>query len=126
MWLVLAPALAVLAAGLIGYAPTRSIGGDPAVLAMGIACGLSALAAIFGSTPVIWALLRSPDKLHLMALAATTLRAVILVVMVVPVAALAGLNLRALLIWVGIGYVVALFGEILALVLVIRRMETRK
>jgi hypothetical protein len=93
---------------------------------MAVACGLSALAAILGSTPVIWSLVRSPDKLQLMALAATTLRAVVLVVMVVPVAALSGLNLRALLVWVGIGYVVALFAEILALVLVIRRMETRK
>jgi len=138
MWLALAPVLAVLAAAMIGAMPTKSLGGGKgppevvaaasakALTAMGVACGLSVLAAVLGSIPAIWAALRSPDKLIALALGSTVLRVAILVVLVVPVAIFSELPLLTFLLWVAISYAVALAAETVSLVLLIRRMETQK
>jgi hypothetical protein len=118
--------LAVLLAGALGFAPTRSVGGDQAVLAMFVACGLSAIAAIAGSLPVALAAKRAPDKVPAAALGATMLRLSVLVVLAVPVAFLVELNLRALLVWVGISYLAALAAEVVALLPLVRRTETHR
>lgn len=126
VWLVLAPILAVVVALAAGAMPTRALAGRAGLIAMGVACGMSALATILGSVPVIWAAFRSPQKVPTLALAATLLRVIVLAAMAAPVAVFAGLHLRALLLWVGISYVVALGAESLALVLLIRRMEPHR
>jgi len=124
--LIVAPTMAVLLAMAAGVVPTRSLGGHGAVTAMVVAGGMSVLATILGSIPVIWASLRSPEKVPTTALGATLLRVVLLGVMAAPVAAYGGLPLRALLLWVAISYLVALAAESVVVVLLIKRMEARR
>ena len=124
--LIAAPTTAVLLAMAAGFVPTRSLGGHDAVTAMAIAGGMSVLATILGSIPVIWASLRSPEKVPTAALGATLLRVVLLGAMAAPVAAYGGLPLRPLLLWVAISYLVALGAESVVVILLVRRMEARR
>jgi hypothetical protein len=93
---------------------------------MGVGCGLSVLATVLGSVPVIWAALRAPSKVPTFALASTCLRVFALGAITAPVAILTDLEFRALLLWVAISYLVALGAEVVVLVLLIRRLETPK
>ncbi|MBN1344218.1 MAG: hypothetical protein JXQ73_16145 [Phycisphaerae bacterium] len=126
VWLILAPVLAVGAVAAAGALPTKSLAGREGLVAMGVGCGLSVLATILGSAPAAWAAIKNPEKLLVMALGATILRVIILVLLAVPVAAFAGLPSRAFLLWVGIAYLAALAGEIPMLVLLVRRTEAHK
>ncbi len=126
MWLVLAPVLAVAVGVAVGAVPTRAAAGSSGLLAMVVAGGMSALAAVLGSIPAVWSALRMPEKLPAMALGATLLRLVVLVAMAVPVALLAALPRRPLLLWLAISYVLALAAESAALAMLIKRLEARK
>ena len=126
MGLVLAPVLAVALGVAVGALPTRAVAGEPGLIAMIVAGGMSALAAVLGSLPAVWSALRMPEKLPAMALGATLLRLVALVAMAVPVAMLAALPRKPLLLWLAISYVLALAAESVALAMLIKRLEARK
>ncbi len=121
---MLTPVAAVVISLGIGTIPTRTLGGRDALIAMLVAGGLSTLATILGSIPVIWAMKRSPKRVPTAALGATLLRVIVLVALVVPVGAYSGLPLKALLLWVAIAYVCALAGETVVLALSMRHMGT--
>jgi hypothetical protein len=97
--------------------------GPDGLVAMGVACGLSAVATILGSIPVAWAALRSPKQVQTLGYGASLFRLVILTLLAVPALVLMNLQLRTFLLWLGVSYVVALGAEVVFLVLLIRRME---
>ncbi len=126
MGVILAPTGAVLLALAVGFLPTRSLAGREGILAMAVGGGLSVLATILGSLPVVWAAIRSPQHLPALGLGASLFRVVALAVLAVPITILAELPVRPLLIWVGISYLVGLFAEVIVLVLLIKRLEARE
>ncbi len=123
VWLILAPALAVLLAAVAGTPPTLALGGRDGLLAMGVACLLSVVATVLGSAPVAWATIRSPKHVHTLAYGASLFRALILAALATPTALMPGLALRTFLLWVGISYVVALGAEVVFLVLVVQSTD---
>jgi hypothetical protein len=119
----LAPVLAVLLAAVVGAAPTRARVGPDGLVAMSVACGLSALATVLGSVPVTWAALRSPKHVQTLGYSGSLFRLVILTFLAVPVLFLMDLHQRTFLLWLGVSYVVALGAEVVFLVLLIRKLE---
>ncbi len=122
-WVILAPAMAVLLAAVVGVSPTKARVGEAGLAAMGLACGLSVLATVLGSVPVAWAALRAPKHVKNLGYGASLFRLVILTLLAAVVALHADVHLKTFLLWLGISYLVALGAEVVFLVLLIRKAE---
>ena len=99
--------LVMLGLLLVGYLPTRRLGGDPAVLAMVVACAVTTLASALGGIPMLVAE-GEPRKGLQIGLLAMILR--LAVVVSVGAAAGIGLGLSSMpyLLWLGVSYLVLL------------------
>lgn len=98
-------------AALLGWLPTRRLGGEEAIPAMLAGCAVSLLASALGGVPI--ALARGASQANRMQalLMAMAVRFAVVVVLALA-AVLSGLFLRApLLIWVAISYAVQLAVE---------------
>lgn len=107
MWAVGVTAVAAL----VGWLPTRRLGGEEAIPAMLAGCAVSLLASALGGVPI--ALARGASQANRMQalLMAMAVRFAVVVVLALA-AVLSGLFLRApLLIWVAISYAVQLAVE---------------
>ena len=96
----LAEALAILAVlAAVGYLPTLKLGGESAIPAMLAGCGLSLVASLVGTVPLVTARDPGPERLIPMFLGALALRLTAAIVLGVA-AALSGLFAVApLLVW---------------------------
>ena len=98
--------LTVVVAGLlvIGWVPTRNLGGPEAISGMLLGCGLSLLAAIVGGLPQVAFGARAPRDQGIAALLSLAIR-MGLTLMGALAAVLSGLVApNAFLLWVGISY----------------------
>ena len=98
--------LTVVVAGLlvIGWVPTRNLGGPEAISGMLLGCGLSLLAAVVGGLPQVAFGARAPRDQGIAALLSLAIR-MGLTLMGALAAVLSGLVApNAFLLWVGISY----------------------
>jgi hypothetical protein len=105
----LAWAVAVgVAAALLGYAPTRRLGGEGALPAMMAGCAIGVIASAVGALPI--ALSRRPvaTASPLQGLISMGVRAATVVVLGLSVGLSGWFESRPLLIWIALGYVAQL------------------
>ena len=93
-----------VAAALLGYAPTRRLGGDGALPAMvaGIAIGM--IASAVGALPVLLARRSGAAPSPVQGLLSTAIRLAALIVLGVSVALSGVLATRPLIVWIALGY----------------------
>ena len=92
---------------LIGYLPTRSLGGREAVKAMFAGCSVSLVASVLGGLPI--ALAPEGGKSGLQAiLASTALRFLVVLVLALAAALSGAFEPVPLLTWMGLSYVACL------------------
>lgn len=107
-------ALAVLLTAVmvaVGYVPTRRLGGPGAVSAMLAGCGISLVASVVGSVPIVLASRGPGQRMPPAVMLSTALRFLVVLILALS-AALSGWFERApLLVWVGISYVLLLVAD---------------
>ena len=96
----------------LGYAPTRSLGGPEAVRAMVIGCGLSWLGSLLGGIPLAAAAERPTATQGLWFLVSMAIRMVMVLTGALIVLFAVEIDRRSLLIWVGISYLAFLAGDV--------------
>ncbi len=102
-FLVWAVAIGV-AAALLGYAPTRRMGGDGALPAMIAGIGIGVIASAVGAVPILLARRSGGAPSPVQGLLATGIRLAVLVVLGVS-AGLSGMfETRPLIVWIALGY----------------------
>ena len=92
---------------LVGYWPTRSLGGEPAVVAMWFACGVSLVASAVSGLPIVRARSGGLSAFKLF-VASIVLRLFTVAVGGVAVAMGAGLEPKPFLLWLAISYLALL------------------
>ncbi len=92
---------------LVGYWPTRSLGGEPAVVAMWFACGVSLVASAMSGLPIVWARQSGLPAFKLL-VASIVLRLLTVAAVGVAVAFVAGPEWKPYLVWLAISYSVLL------------------
>lgn len=88
---------------LLGFWPTRRLGGDGAALAMWFAVGIAALGSVIGATPVLFARLSGRFRPQV-ALVSMLVRLVVVVLFTLVTALSVKLPMTPFLIWLGIAY----------------------
>jgi hypothetical protein len=92
---------------LLGFWPTRRLGGTPGVQAMFFAVGITVLGSVLGAVPVLFA--RLSGRLQLpVALASMLVRLVIVVVFATVTVLSLGLPMTPFLLWLAIAYLILL------------------
>ena len=98
---------------LIGWVPTRNLGGSEATNGMLLGCGLSLVAAVVGGLPQVAFGPRAPRDQGIAALLSLAIR-MGLTLMGALAAVLSGLVApKAFLLWVGISYMILLIVDVL-------------
>jgi uncharacterized membrane protein len=96
------------AVALLGYVPTRRLGGEAALLGMVVGCGIGVLASMVGALPLALAA-NAPAAVRNQALFASMGLRFVLVLAMTLAAALSGrFEQVSLLLWVAISYVAQL------------------
>jgi uncharacterized membrane protein len=93
---------------LLGYGPTRHLGGAGALRAMVAGCGLGVLASAVGAVPIVLARRGTPAERMTATLASMGLRLLVLFALTTSVALSGWFERRPLLIWTAIGYIAQL------------------
>jgi hypothetical protein len=96
--------LAVAALSLLGYLPTRRLGGDRGLIAMAVGCGIGWISAALGAWPLLRAGGRSPHERLQGMLLAMGIRALVAVGLAALALAAGDFDRRALLLWLAIAY----------------------
>jgi uncharacterized membrane protein len=105
----LAWAVAVAAGvALLGYAPTRQLGGAGALRAMAAGCALGVVASAVGAVPIVLARRGSPAERLTATLGSMGLRLLVLFALTTSVVLSGWFERRPLLIWTAIGYIAQL------------------
>jgi hypothetical protein len=102
-FLVWAVAIGV-AAALLGYQPTRRLGGDGALPAMIAGIGIGVIASAVGAVPTLLARRSGATPSPVQGLLSTGIRLAALVVLGVSVGLSGELETRPLIVWIGLGY----------------------
>lgn len=89
---------------LLGYAPTRRLGGEEAVPAMLVGCAISVVASVVGTLPVFLARNRPHLEAWTAAMVAMAVRLGIAIVLGVALALSGVFATKPLLIWVAVGH----------------------
>jgi hypothetical protein len=97
-----------LAVALLGYAPTRRLGGEAALLGLVAGCGIGLVAAAAGALPIARARGAAPAAQYRALAAAIGLRFGLTVALALAAALSGRLERPALLVWVAIGYMALL------------------
>lgn len=104
LWVVAATAVLLL----VGYVPTRRLGGEEGLPAMIAGCAVGALASAIGGLPVLLIRGGSPAARVMATMGSMALRLFVVAILAVAVA-LSGLFERVpLLIWIAVSYAVLL------------------
>jgi uncharacterized membrane protein len=93
---------------LLGYAPTRQLGGAGALRAMVAGCALGVVASAVGAVPIVLARRGSPAERLTATLASMGLRLLVLFALTTSVVLSGWFERRPLLIWTAIGYIAQL------------------
>lgn len=96
------------AAALLGYAPTRRLGGEEALPAMVAGIVIGVIASAVGALPIALARRRGEPVSPMQGLAAMGVRAAAVVVLGLSVGLSGWFEGRSLLIWIALGYVAQL------------------
>lgn len=96
-----------VALAVVGYVPTRRLGGPAAVTAMLLALGIVGVASTIGAVPVFLARRSGRPRAHV-PLAAMLVRLVTVALLALIVGVALAPPLAPLLLWLGIGYVILL------------------
>lgn len=92
---------------LLGYWPTRRLGGEPALLAMPLAVAVTAIGSIVGGLPVLLARASGDVKPHVVLLS-MLVRLFAVVALAALVLLSTSVSLTPFLLWLAIGYVALL------------------
>jgi LytS/YehU family sensor histidine kinase len=102
-FLVWAVAIGV-AAALLGYAPTRRLGGEGALPAMIAGIVIGVIASAVGAVPTLLARRSGAAPSPVQGLLSTAIRLAVLVVLGVSVGLSGAFEARPLIVWIGLGY----------------------
>jgi uncharacterized membrane protein len=106
-FLVWAVAIGV-AAALLGYVPTRRLGGDGALPAMAAGIAIGVIASAVGALPILLARRSGAAPSPVQGLLSTAIRLAVLVVLGVSAALSGVFETRPLIVWIALGYVAQL------------------
>lgn len=110
-----------LATALVGYLPTRALGGPDALSALLIGLGIALFATLAGLVPQVLTLSREPRERQAGVLAGTVVRFLLTLGLLLP-ALLTGITARvALALWTAIGYIVLLAVDVAGLLWLMKR-----
>jgi hypothetical protein len=101
---VLLVAGAAAVAALLGYAPTRRLGGEGALPAMAAGCVIGVIASALGALPVLTSRRAGSGVSPVHGLLSMGIRTAVLVVLGVAAGLSGGFAVRPLLVWIAIGY----------------------
>lgn len=118
-WAMLGLAPALVA----GLWPTWRLSSGAGLTAMAIGAGISLLGSLVGSILAARWMMRRPALAGFFAMAAASVRFVIVLALGVTVALSTSVHTSSLLVWVAIGYLAALAGETAGLVRLMRQIE---
>ncbi len=105
-------ALAVVVLLVLGYLPTRRLGGERAVLAMLVGCAIGWVSAAMGGWPLLRAARRTPHERLQGMLFAMGLRIFALLALSVPTLIAFDFDRRSLLLWLAVCYCALLALEV--------------
>jgi hypothetical protein len=97
-----------VAAALLGYAPTRHLGGDGALPAMVAGCAIGVIASAVGALPILTARRSGAAPSPVQGLLSTAIRLAALVILGTTVALSGAFATRPLIVWIALGYVAQL------------------
>ena len=106
-FLVWAVAISI-AAALLGYVPTRRLGGDGALPAMAAGIAVGVIASAVGALPILLARRSGAAPSPVQGLLSTAIRLAALVVLGVSAALSGVFETRPLIVWIALGYVAQL------------------
>ena len=101
---------AAVAAGLLGYVPTRRLGGEGALPALIAGCAIGVIASAVGALPILMARRSGAAASPVQGLLSTAIRLAVLVVLGLSMGLSGWFEVRPLVLWIAIGY-----GALLAL-----------
>ena len=93
-----------IAVALLGYVPTRRLGGEEALLGMVVGCGIGLVASVVGALPLALAYNSRPETRRQAFHLSMGLRLVLVLVLMLAAALSGRLERESLLVWVAIGY----------------------
>jgi hypothetical protein len=93
-----------IAAALLGYAPTRRLGGVEALWAMAAGCAIGVIASAVGALPIAFSRRLGPSVSPLRGILAMGVRVAVVVVLGLSVGLSGWFETRPLLIWIALGY----------------------
>lgn len=99
---------AAVAAALLGYVPTRHLGGEGAVPALIAGCAIGVIASGVGALPILLARRSGAAPSPVQGLLSMAIRLAVLVVLGVSAGLSGAFATRPLIIWIGLGYAVQL------------------
>jgi hypothetical protein len=97
-----------IAAALLGYVPTRRLGGDGALPAMAAGIAVGVIASAVGALPILLARRSGAAPSPVQGLLSTAIRLAALVVLGVSAALSGVFETRPLIVWIALGYVAQL------------------
>jgi len=93
-----------VAAALLGYVPTRRLGGDGALPAMIAGCAIGVIASAVGALPILLARRSGAAPSPVQGLLSTAIRLAALVVLGLSVGLSGWFAARPLIVWIALGY----------------------
>ncbi len=99
---------AAVAAALLGYVPTRRLGGEGAIPALIAGCAIGVIASAVGALPILLARKSGATPSPVQGLLSMAIRLAVLVVLGVSAGLSGVFAIRPLIVWIGLGYAVQL------------------
>ena len=95
---------AAVAAGLLGYIPTRRLGGEGALPALIAGCAIGVIASAVGALPILLARKSGAPLSPVQGLLSMAVRLAVLVVLGLSLGLSGWFAVRPLLVWIALGY----------------------
>jgi hypothetical protein len=103
---------AAVGAALLGYVPTRRLGGEEAIPALIAGCAIGVIASAVGALPILLARRSGAAPSPVQGLLSMAVRLAVLVVLGVSVALSGVFPTRPLIVWIALGYGVQIALEV--------------
>lgn len=98
----------------VGYFPTMRLAGAAGISAMAAGIGASLTAALLGAIPIAMAIGRTPDKVPMAILGATTIRFLVILPLAACLAFCGLFQQTPLIVWIAFSYLILLAVDTLA------------